>query len=49
MRIALDAMGGDSAPGVNVDGALAALVNSPDLSVDLVGDPDVLAPLLSAA
>ena len=49
MRIALDAMGGDSAPGVNVDGALAALVNSPDLSVDLVGDPDVLDPLLSAA
>ena len=47
MRIALDAMGGDQAPGVNVDGAVAALAADPDLSVSLVGDPEYLEPLLA--
>jgi glycerol-3-phosphate acyltransferase PlsX len=38
MRIALDAMGGDHAPGPIVAGALAALKSDPDLQVVLVGD-----------
>jgi glycerol-3-phosphate acyltransferase PlsX len=38
MRIALDAMGGDHAPGPIVAGALAALQSDPDLQVVLVGD-----------
>ena len=46
MRIALDAMGGDHAPAPNVDGALAALEEQPDLEVVLVGDPAQLNPLL---
>ncbi len=48
MRIAVDAMGGDAAPGINVDGALLALGDASDLSIDLVGDPAVLDPLLDA-
>ncbi|MCA9066913.1 MAG: phosphate acyltransferase PlsX [Planctomycetaceae bacterium] len=38
MRIALDAMGGDFAPGPNVQGALEAVSRIPDLEVLLVGD-----------
>ncbi len=38
MRIALDAMGGDYAPGVNVCGAIEALNASPELEILLVGD-----------
>jgi glycerol-3-phosphate acyltransferase PlsX len=38
MRIALDAMGGDFAPVPNVQGAIAALGENPDLEVVLVGD-----------
>src|SRR5262249_51975488 len=38
MRIALDAMGGDHAPGPIVAGALAALKSDPDLQALLVGD-----------
>lgn len=38
MRIALDAMGGDHAPGVNVEGAIDAALERQDLSVILVGD-----------
>lgn len=49
MRIALDAMGGDHAPAPNVDGALAALEEQPDLEVVLVGDPAQLNPLLDKA
>ena len=49
MRIALDAMGGDEAPAVTVEGAVAALAADPDLLVDLVGDPARLAPLLARA
>jgi glycerol-3-phosphate acyltransferase PlsX len=47
MRIALDAMGGDFAPGPNIDGALAAVERSSDIEVLLVGNPDVLATALS--
>lgn len=42
MRIALDAMGGDNAPGININGALDALQANPDLSVVLVGDEGLL-------
>lgn len=48
MRVALDAMGGDFAPGPNVEGALAALREHDDLEVVLVGDEAQLEPLLSA-
>ena len=38
MRIALDAMGGDFAPGPNVVGAMEAVERIPKLEVLLVGD-----------
>jgi glycerol-3-phosphate acyltransferase PlsX len=38
MRIALDAMGGDNAPGPIVTGAIQAVAANPDLQVVLVGD-----------
>lgn len=38
MRIALDAMGGDFAPGPIVAGAVAAALDQPDMTVVLVGD-----------
>jgi glycerol-3-phosphate acyltransferase PlsX len=38
MRIALDAMGGDHAPGPIVDGAVQAVAADPELRVVLVGD-----------
>ncbi|MCA8995332.1 MAG: phosphate acyltransferase PlsX [Planctomycetaceae bacterium] len=38
MRIALDAMGGDEAPGINIEGAIQALEAMPQLEVALVGD-----------
>lgn len=38
MRIALDAMGGDRAPGVIVEGAIQALKEYKDLEIILVGD-----------
>ena len=40
MRIALDAMGGDFAPGPIVTGAVLAVRDQPDLTVVLVGDRD---------
>jgi glycerol-3-phosphate acyltransferase PlsX len=40
MRIALDAMGGDHAPGPIVTGAIEAVRDQPDLTVVLVGDRD---------
>jgi glycerol-3-phosphate acyltransferase PlsX len=49
MRIALDAMGGDYAPGPNIDGAIAALQAHPELEVVLVGDQPQLDPLLAKA
>ncbi len=38
MRIALDAMGSDRAPAVEVEGAVGALLERPDLNIALVGD-----------
>lgn len=49
MRIALDAMGGDEFPAPNVDGAIAALREFPDLEVLLVGDVPMLEPLVADA
>jgi glycerol-3-phosphate acyltransferase PlsX len=47
MRIALDAMGGDFGPQPNVDGAIAALAENPDLTITLVGDAPVLTDVLN--
>jgi glycerol-3-phosphate acyltransferase PlsX len=49
MRIALDAMGGDHAPGPIVAGAVNAVAAIPELRVVLVGDQAQIEPLLSAA
>lgn len=46
MRIALDAMGGDESPIVNVRGAIEALQQFPQLEIQLVGDWDALDRLL---
>src|SRR5512141_1530098 len=48
MRIAVDAMGGDHAPQINVDGAIAA-AREFGISSRLVGRPEALEPLLSGA
>ncbi len=42
VTIAVDAMGGDYAPGVNLKGTLAALAEDADLSAILVGDEKLL-------
>lgn len=42
MRIAVDAMGSDRAPTVEVEGAVGALHDRPDLTVVLVGDSEVV-------
>ena len=42
MRVALDAMGGDDAPASNVEGAIAAVTEIPDLQILLVGDRGLL-------
>ena len=47
MRIALDAMGGDHAPGPIVAGAVRAVEADPDLTVVLVGDQAQVEPLLA--
>src|SRR6516165_9626528 len=46
MRIALDAMGGDHAPGPIVAGAVQAVAADPELRVTLVGDQAQVEPLL---
>lgn len=46
MRIALDAMGGDFGPRPNLDGAVAALKENPELQITLVGDASALQPLI---
>src|SRR6516165_5213920 len=48
MRIALDAMGGDHAPGPIVAGAIQAVDENPDLTVVLVGDQAQIAPVLES-
>ena len=47
MRIALDAMGSDNAPDVEVEGAVQASINS-DLEIVLVGDEALLQEKLKA-
>ncbi|PMR75127.1 phosphate acyltransferase PlsX [Billgrantia endophytica] len=42
MRIAVDAMGGDSGPGAAVQGSAAAVLAWPDLSIDLFGPRTLL-------
>ena len=42
VKIVLDGFGGDSSPGVNVDGAVLALERFPDLSLILTGDEQLL-------
>src|SRR5579884_3571340 len=49
MQIALDAMGGDHAPGPIVTGAIRAVRNDPELRVVLVGDQAQVEPLLADA
>src|SRR5438270_13868694 len=49
MRIALDAMRGDHAPGPIVAGAIQAVEAEPELHVILVGDQAQVAPLVEAA
>jgi glycerol-3-phosphate acyltransferase PlsX len=49
MQIALDAMGGDFAPGPIVAGAVQAIVADPRLRVVLVGDQQQIEPLLAGA
>lgn len=49
IRIALDAMGGDVIPGPNVEGAIAAVREFPEIEVLLVGDVPQLEPLVAAA
>src|SRR3954467_11459010 len=49
MRIALDAMGGDHAPGPVVAGAVQAVAADPELHVVLVGDQAQVEPLLAGA
>jgi glycerol-3-phosphate acyltransferase PlsX len=49
MRIALDAMGGDFAPDPNVEGAIAAVAEIPELHVLLVGERDLLEDRLARA
>src|SRR6266436_3934233 len=49
MDIALDAMGGDHAPGPIVAGALQAVAANPDLRVVLVGDRSQVEPHLGGA
>src|SRR5437763_2023127 len=46
MHVALDAMGGDHAPGPIVAGALQAVAANPELHVTLVGDRAQVEPLL---
>ena len=49
MRIALDAMGGDHAPGPIVAGAVQAVAENPDVTVVLVGDQAQVGPAVEAA
>jgi glycerol-3-phosphate acyltransferase PlsX len=46
MRIALDAMGGDHAPGPIVAGAVEAVLAEPELTVVLVGEQEQIKPFL---
>jgi len=47
MKIALDAMGGDGDPSINIEGALQACQEWSDLEVVLVGNESTIKPLLN--
>lgn len=47
MRIAVDAMGGDNSPDVEIEGAVSASLQS-DVQIILVGDESILKPKLAA-
>ena len=49
MRVAVDALGGDNAPGEIVAGSLAAARKLPDDEIILVGDEATIAPRLADA
>lgn len=49
MQIALDAMGGDHAPGPIVAGAVQAVAADPEMRITLVGDRSQVEPLLADA
>ena len=48
MKIVVDAMGGDFAPKVNVDGAIDALREYPDMDIILVGPQALVEETISA-
>ncbi len=47
MRIAIDAMGGDHAPQATVEGAIMAANEWKDVEIILVGNPNVVEPMIS--
>jgi len=49
LTLAIDAMGGDFGPCVTVPAALQALASHSEIILLLVGDPDILTPLLAKA
>jgi phosphate acyltransferase len=49
IRIAVDAMGGDHAPSVLIEGSIAALISYTDIEISLVGDKAVLSKCLEQA
>ncbi|AMB75411.1 phosphate acyltransferase PlsX [Pantoea ananatis] len=49
LTLAIDAMGGDFGPCVTVPAALQALASHTEIILLLVGDPDILTPLLAKA
>lgn len=49
MRIAIDAMGGDHAPHAHVESALSAAAEWPDTHLILVGNPELLKPLIGSS
>ncbi|WP_130834713.1 phosphate acyltransferase PlsX [[Erwinia] mediterraneensis] len=49
LTLAIDAMGGDFGPRVTVPAALQALASHSQLVLFLVGDPDIITPLLAKA
>ena len=42
MRVALDAMGGDHAPSVNIEGAIETVNEFEDIEIILVGDTELI-------
>ncbi|HQU74331.1 MAG TPA: phosphate--acyl-ACP acyltransferase, partial [Calditrichia bacterium] len=48
-KVVVDAMGGDDAPGVIIDGAAQAFKESKDIFLMLVGNPEIIAPLAEKA